>query len=169
MNLLIQDLNAYYEAREAKVPRKKKPTRAIKIEHYNHVVAKTKDQLKRINFYATLNPPEEWEWIYINGKKTASWIIWQSRSESWSINLSVDGELVAVNEAGQPLNNADVCIEKIENLSEAILIRGECTLFDISNSISARRKILGLSFDSNSPDDSDEDVEEKLKRYHSSK
>jgi hypothetical protein len=167
--LLIEDFNKYYREKGNSSKKKKKPTNAYKVEHYNRIVTKTESQLERIKFYARLNPPEEWEWIYVDGKETASWVIWESKSGSWSINLSAYGGLFAVNKAGEPLSNADVCIEKINSIGQKFKVRGECDLFDISNSISERRVILGLSSDNKSSEDSKEDLEKKAKKYHSSK
>ena len=169
IELFIEDLNAFYKNLDNN-PRKLEELIAKKeVAFYNQcadfIVSDGESRIVR----ARMDPPTVWQWIFVDGKETASWPIWNSSRGNWSINLTVNNQYYAVNSACEPLPNADVCLERIERMSEAINIRGECKIYDIAYSILQEKEKNRLLISRSLPvQDRDESIFD-IKKYHSSK
>lgn len=167
--MFVEDLNKFYKDLDENPQKLKELIAKEEVTFYNQCVDFIESDGESRIVRARMNPPTSWQWIYVDGRKTASWAIWNSSHGDWSINLTVNNQYYAVNSAGQPLPNADVCFERIERMSEAINIRGECTIYDIAQSILQKQEKNRLLISRSSSVKDQDDYMFDCKKYHSSK
>jgi hypothetical protein len=151
------DFNRYYQDIENGVSKEDVMAVIQKVEAYNKHVTALSVMINRIIFRDPSKPlPETFQWVYIRKKKSVTWPLWTGKD--FSINLVFDGELVAVNSAGDLIKDLNVILRPIKDLSDMMQIEYKgsvCTLEDLYNSVADKKDFFGIEFNSYWPKKAD--------------